>query len=99
MNWSQSSDENVDYQARHHEVEFEFTPYYGAANLNFTSAQQTLKLQYKRTVLYTDSTDTATSGLNPLSILSGNPQLPIARTDYKHLSIDAEGIVLLDNGS
>ena len=94
-----SSDGPIDYQVRHHDVDFVLSPYYGTANLSFITAQNTLKLKYKSMLLYKDDNGVPTSGLNPLSIRTGNLALPVARADYQRLCLDPEGIVLNEDGS
>ncbi|KAF9556491.1 hypothetical protein CPC08DRAFT_737062 [Agrocybe pediades] len=102
-------DGTVDYQARRHELQFTLSPYSGSANLNFTSAQQTLKISYVDTILEFERNHTMTSGLDPTAIRpaqSGfpglplaDPQMPIASTKEPHLVLDVEGIVLNADGT
>jgi hypothetical protein len=97
-----SSNETVDYQARHHEVDFELFPYYGTDNLDFDTAKETLKLEYKKTTLYFERENTATSGLDPVGVrpeTGDDPGLPTASDDYPHLSVDTEGLVLNKDGT
>lgn len=85
------------------------SPYYGDADLSFTNAQKTLQLTYKSTLLYTERNDVQTSGLDPIairdaqagfpSVATADPQLPIASTSLPHLSVDAEGIALNNDGT
>jgi hypothetical protein len=85
------------------------TPYYGSTNLKFAAAQQTLKLQYKKTMLTFERNHTKTSGLDPLAIrpaqsavpatIFPDPQMPIASTALPHLTIDAEGLVSNSDGT
>lgn len=103
------SDHTIDYQARHHVVDFEFTPYYGVTPLSFTDAQKTLQLEYRKTVLHWDRKHTKTSGLDPLGVRPhqrgfprdphADPEMPIANATYDHLSVDAEGLVVNDDGT
>lgn len=93
----------VDYQARHHEIDFVLSPYYGAGNLSFLDAQKTLALKYRKTILHIDRNNTKTSGLDALGIREAqigyprnpyaDPQVPVANASYQHLSVDAEGLV------
>ncbi|KAF9464214.1 esterase-like activity of phytase-domain-containing protein [Collybia nuda] len=102
-------DGTIDYQSRIHEIDFTFTPYYGSANLKFADAQQTLKLQYKSTMLTFERNHTKTSGLDPTAIRAAqsggpavtfpDPQMPIVSTALPHLTIDAEGLVSNADGS
>lgn len=103
------SDGTIDYQSRQHEIDFVFTPYYGTANLNFTAAQQTLALTYKNTILRVERNNTKTSGLDPMAVraatsgyptlVTADPQLPIASTSEPHLTIDSEGLVSNSDGT
>ncbi|KAJ3478425.1 hypothetical protein NLI96_g9767 [Meripilus lineatus] len=102
-------DGTIDYQARQHSIDFVLSPYYGDTPLNFTAAQQTLQLTYRDTLLYTERNNVKTSGLDPLairpaqsnfpSVASADPPLPIPATTFSHLSVDAEGLVLNDDGT
>ena len=90
-------EKTVDYQARHHNIDFTLTPYYGSEDLSFTTAQQTLQLTYRNTLLYYDRKG-RTTGLDALAVRPAvnaehyvDPPLPIPSQDYSHLSIDAEG--------
>lgn len=72
------------------------TPYYGSETLSFVDAQQTLKLIYNNTLLYTERNETKTSGLDALGVRGADnayadPPLPIASETYPHLSLDLEG--------
>jgi hypothetical protein len=102
------SNATIDYQAHHHEIDFTLSPYYSSAPLSFASAQQTLKLDYKRTILLEERHHTKTSGLDPLAVRLqqygfpnnplADPALPIAKTDYDHLCMDPEGLVANSDG-
>jgi hypothetical protein len=100
---SLSSNKTIDYQARHHCVDCKLTPYYGTANLDWAEAQKTLKLSYKKTILYSGPVaKVPATGLDPLAVKPASrkfPELPIAATDYQHVSVAAEGIVLNKDGS
>lgn len=99
----------VDYQSRHHEIDFMLTPYYGISQLNFTTAQQTFSLEYKKTILKTERQNKKTTGLTPLAVRKkligypiiafSDPEMPIAAVDSPRLSIDAEGFVSNSDGS
>ncbi len=96
-------DGTIDWQGRQHQIDFVLTPYYAADNLDFDDALDTLKLTYRDTLLYTERTAQKTTGLDALAVrpaqtVSNNitiadPALPVAATN-KHLSLDAEGLVL-----
>lgn len=98
-----NSNGTIDYQSRTHEIDFVLEPYYGSTNLNFTDAQKTLSLTYKKTTLNFERQNKKTSGLTPLAVRKKqlgfpllpifDPEMPIASTALPHLSIDAEGIV------
>ncbi|KAK7689375.1 hypothetical protein QCA50_007167 [Cerrena zonata] len=102
-------DGTVNYQARQHAIDFVLSPYYGDGDLSFTAAQNTLQLTYKSTLLYTERNDVQTSGLDPIAIraaqpgfpnaATADPQMPIASTSLPHLSVDAEGLALNDDGT
>ena len=99
----------MNYQARQHAIDFVLSPYYGDDDLSFTDAQKTLQLTYKNTLLYTERNDVQTSGLDPVairaaqsgfpSVATADPQLPIASTSLPHLSVDAEGLALNNDGT
>ncbi|EIN10940.1 hypothetical protein PUNSTDRAFT_133002 [Punctularia strigosozonata HHB-11173 SS5] len=99
----------INYQGRQHSIDFTLTPYYGTSALSFSDAQQTLKLNYKSTLLYFDRGHVKTSGLDALGIRpaeDGSPQdsladpvMPIPNSTFNHLSVDAEGLVLNADGS
>ncbi|KAG5635359.1 hypothetical protein H0H81_011548 [Sphagnurus paluster] len=100
--------EPVDYQSRIHEIDFTLTPYYGSAKLNFTAAQKTLSVTYKKTILSYERLTKKTSGLTPLAVREkqigyplvafSDPEMPIASSDSPRLTIDAEGVVSNPDG-
>ncbi|KAG6845603.1 hypothetical protein H0H87_006656 [Tephrocybe sp. NHM501043] len=102
-------DQTINYQARTHEVDFTLVPYYDTVNLTFAAAQKTLSLKYKKTTLAWDRNNVKTSGLSPVAVRQpqqgypakalADPEMPIASTELPHLSINAEGIVQLQDGS
>ncbi|EPQ52875.1 hypothetical protein GLOTRDRAFT_64673, partial [Gloeophyllum trabeum ATCC 11539] len=102
-------DGTVDYQARQHVIDFVLSPYYGTDDLSFTAAQQTLKLDYKSTLLYYERNDTKTTGLDSLAIRPqqdgypqnslADPPMPIPNITYNHLCTDAEGLALNADGT
>lgn len=71
--------------------------------MTFTDAQKTLELKYLKTILHWDRNNVKTSGLDALGVRAAqrgfpqnpdaDPQMPIANATYRHLSIDAEGLV------
>lgn len=99
----------IDYQGRHHEIDFVLSPYYGTANLSFTAAQNTLKLDYKKTILHFERNDTKTSGLDALAVrpaqvgfpqfVDADPEMPIPSTQLPHLCLDTEGIISNADGT
>ncbi|KAG8908978.1 hypothetical protein FRB99_000081 [Tulasnella sp. 403] len=95
-------DNTVDFQGRQHEFNFNFKPYYGAVNLSYADAQKTLKLTYKRTLLYTERFGKHTTGLDPLDVrpkTKKDPIIPVPSVKNKNnLSIDAESLVLDSDG-
>lgn len=99
-----TSDGTIDYQARHHEIDFVLTPYYDSKNLDYASAQQTLTLEYKKTVLEFDGQKT-TSGLDPQGVrnLSSSTAfpgpLPVVSSTDDRLVLDVEGIIANADGS
>ncbi|EMD36215.1 hypothetical protein CERSUDRAFT_74243 [Gelatoporia subvermispora B] len=102
-------DGTVDYQARQHVLDFKLSPYYSADDLSFTAAQSTLQLTYQDTLLYFEREHTATTGLDALAVrpadsgfptvISADPAMPIPATDFSHLTVDAEGLALNQDGS
>ncbi|KZT22044.1 hypothetical protein NEOLEDRAFT_1244195 [Neolentinus lepideus HHB14362 ss-1] len=102
-------DGTVDYQARQHVIDFVLSPYYGADDLSFTTAQQTLQLDYKSTLLYYERNSTKTTGLDSLAIRPqqaeypqnplADPPMPIPNATYNHLCTDAEGLAINSDGT
>ena len=100
------SDSTINYQARHHAIDFVLNPYYGSQNLSFASSQKTLSLRYRNTVLEYDVNRKNTSGLDPQSIrepflgrLSFPGPLPIVSRHDDRLVLDVEGLVSNKDGS
>lgn len=102
------SDGTIDYQARHHEIDFQLNPYYNSTKLSFTNALKTLELTYRDTVLEIDVNSKRTSGLDPQGIRSptsgANPQpfpspLPIVTPVDDRLVLDIEGLIANPDGS
>lgn len=101
-------DGTIDYQSRQHEIDFIFTPYYASANLDFITAQKTLPLTYKNTVLKFERNNTKTSGLDPTVVRAAqidfpqrvvaDPELPVASKSLPHLTLDVEGVVSNNDG-
>ncbi|KAF8073546.1 esterase-like activity of phytase-domain-containing protein [Lyophyllum atratum] len=99
----------IDYQSRHHEIDFTLTPYYDTANLSFVAAQNTLSLRYRKTILNSERENKKTSGLTPLAVRKEqsrsstkaflDPEMPIASIAEPHLSVDAEGLVSNPDGT
>ena len=106
---TQCSVTTINYQARQHDIDFLLTPHYGAANLTFEEAQGTLKVTYKKTLLYKDRRSVKTSGLDPLGVRPqdfgfplvaiSDPVMPIANSSFNHLTMDCEGLVVNNDGS
>ncbi|TDL29854.1 hypothetical protein BD410DRAFT_44469 [Rickenella mellea] len=102
-------DGTVDYQGRQHDVDFVLSPYYGGTNLSFSAAQKTLKVTYRRTRLYAERHNTKTTGLDALAVRpqspgfpaipTADPEIPIPSLNFNHLSLDAEGLVLMSDGT
>ena len=77
--------------------------------LSFTAAQQTLQLDYKNTILYTERQGVKTSGLDAQGVRpaqpgfpstpTADPAMPIPSSSFSHLSLDLEGLVLNADGS
>lgn len=105
------SETTIDYQGRHHEIDFAFKPYYGSADLSFANAAKTLELTYKSTLLYTDRDGSKTTGLDATGVRAASsqypdpdvpladPPLPIPSSSNNHLTVDCEGLVLNSDGS
>ncbi|KII85662.1 hypothetical protein PLICRDRAFT_178703 [Plicaturopsis crispa FD-325 SS-3] len=101
----------VNYQARIHEYDIVFTPYYGSKNLSYNDAAKTLQLAYKRTVLHYDRGHVNTTGLDPIAVRPASsthfphtnsyadPPLPIVSKQDQRLTIDAEGLVMNNDGT
>ena len=94
----------MNYQARRHEIEFTFTPYYDSAPLDYTTAAKTLQLTYLKTTLLYDRLHNTTTGLDPTAVrptsnVPKDPQVPIVSTDDPRLSLDIEGSVEDKDGS
>ena len=85
----------MDYQACQHKIKFTFTPYYGSAPLDYSTAAQTLQLTYHKTTLLYKHLKKKTTGLDPLAVrmTASDPQVPITSTDDPRLSLDVEGTV------
>jgi hypothetical protein len=85
------------------------TPYYDNDSLSFKKSKKTLNLTYQSTLLYDGLFSVKTSGLDPQAIRPADadastnplaqPQLPIANSTYQHHSVDAEGLVLNNDGT
>ncbi|KAF9038063.1 esterase-like activity of phytase-domain-containing protein [Panaeolus papilionaceus] len=99
----------IDYQARHHEIQFRLAPYTSSTPLSFAKAQLTLQLTYLNTTLEFERSHTKTSGLDPAavrpaqsgfpSVPTADPQLPIASSSETHLTLDVEGLVMNTDGT
>ncbi|GJJ08810.1 hypothetical protein Clacol_003029 [Clathrus columnatus] len=99
-------DGTVNYQGRQHIVDFVLTPYYDTIPLSFNASQQTLALNYRSSLLYTERQGKTTTGLDSLAIRSPeqvglimDPSDPIANTTFNHLCLDAEGLALNADGT
>ena len=66
----------MNYQARRHEIEFTFTPYYDSAPLDYTTAAKTLQLTYLKTTLLYDRLHNTTTGLDPLAVRPSDSDVP-----------------------
>ncbi|KAG8918311.1 hypothetical protein FRC02_002463 [Tulasnella sp. 418] len=92
----------VDWQTRRHEIDFVLTPYTGSTPLSFSDAKKTLELTYKKTLLYTERQEKKPTGLDALDYrpaTGSDPELPIPSKTKDNLSLDAEGLVLNNDGS
>lgn len=95
-------DKTVDYQARHHTIDFVLTPYEKKKKLTFEDAQATLQVAYTGTILKTERDGKKTTGLDAAAIRDASgidPQLPIASMSDDRLSLDVEGMVANADGS
>ncbi|KAG8942630.1 hypothetical protein FRC03_002993 [Tulasnella sp. 419] len=91
----------VDWQTRQHEIDFVLTPYTGSTPLSFSDAKKTLELTYKKTLLYTERQNKKPTGLDALDYrpaTGSDPELPIPSKTKDNLSLDAEGLVLNNDG-
>lgn len=103
------SDGTVDYQARQHQIDFVLNPHYTTAALSFTQAQQTLQLQYRSTLLYTERNNGKTTGLDAAGVRDAqssfpkdplaDPEMPIPKKKDDRLTLDMEGLVLNADGT
>lgn len=83
-------------------------PYYSTSALSFTAAQQTLKLTYRDTLLYTERQAAKTTGLDAGGVraaqagfpgtATADPQMPIPSKSDNRLTLDLEGLVLNADG-
>lgn len=93
----------VDYQARQQIIDIQFTPVYSSEPQTYDEAiSSSIKLKYKKTVLYTDASGVPTTGLDPLGVRPATgeaPALPVASSTYDRLSLDPEGLVVNKDGS
>ncbi|KIM32609.1 hypothetical protein M408DRAFT_6128 [Serendipita vermifera MAFF 305830] len=89
----------IDWQTRQHVVKFTLKPYYGVANLPFSEAAKTLKLDYVSTTLYTFN-GKPTSGDDPefVDTVSGI-KYPVVASNYTRLTTDTEGLVSNKDGT
>ncbi|KAI0339337.1 hypothetical protein BDW22DRAFT_1409186 [Trametopsis cervina] len=102
-------DGTVDYQGRQHQLDFVLSPHYATSNLSFTAAQQTLLLNYKGTLLYTERAGAKTTGLDATGVRNAqsgfpsnplaDPQMPIPTKKDNRLTLDLEGLVLNPDGT
>lgn len=102
-------DGTIDYQARQHQIDFVLDPYYGTADLSFAQAQQTLKLTYRSTLLYTERAHGVTTGLDAGGVRDAqsdypdaplaDPEIPIPSSKDNRLTLDLEGLVLNADGT
>jgi hypothetical protein len=94
--------QTIDWQGRHHLLDFEFTPYTASTKLSYSQAKDTFKVTYKETIVYSERSGVPVSGLDPAAVRApsgGDPQVPIAAATYPRLSLDAEGLVENSDGS
>ena len=92
----------MDYQGRQLDIDFLLTPYYGTAPLSFSAALKTLSVTYKRTLLYTERNNAATTGLDALAVRAAtgiDPAFPIPLQSLNRLTLDCEGLVLNADGT
>lgn len=94
----------IDYQARHHDIDFTMFPYYDLPQLPFEVAKGTLELSYSRTVLEVERNNSRTTGLDALSARPArndtrDPVLPIPSGSKPNLTLDIEGMVINPDGT
>ncbi|KAL1715163.1 esterase-like activity of phytase-domain-containing protein [Schizophyllum commune] len=95
-------EKTVDYQARHHALDFVLTPYTKSKKLSFEDAQKTFQVTYTGSVLKTERDGKKTTGLDAAAVRDASgidPQLPIPSTSIDRLSLDVEGMVANADGS
>lgn len=77
--------------------------------MTFESAQQTLQLNYRKSILYFERDDQKTTGLDALAVRAvengfpadptADPEMPIPALIFNHLTVDAEGIAFNADGT
>ena len=85
------------------------SPYYNTQNLSFAAGQETLKLTYRNTLLYTERQGGNTTGLDAggvraaqtgfPAVPTADPQMPIPSKKDNRLTLDVEGLVLNADGT
>ncbi|PVF97559.1 hypothetical protein CPB86DRAFT_419569 [Serendipita vermifera] len=94
-------DRPIDWQTRLHTLSFTLKPYYGTANLSFADAQNTFKLEYLSTTLYTFR-GTPASGADPTYVKKfdgSSVQYPVVSANETHIVTDCEGLVENEDGT
>ncbi|WVQ97554.1 hypothetical protein IAU59_004668 [Kwoniella sp. CBS 9459] len=94
-----NTDKTTDYVARRHQLSFTLNPYYGNSSLEYQSAKSTFDLKYDSTLRYYEPDGTPTTGLDAQAVRNGTKPEPIPSTSYSHISTDAEGLVVLADGT
>ncbi|OCF39123.1 hypothetical protein I317_07064 [Kwoniella heveanensis CBS 569] len=94
-----NTDKTTDYIARRHQLTFTLNPYYGNTSLEYQSAKSTFDLKYDSTLRYHEADGTPTTGLDAQAVRNDTKPEPIPSSSYNHISTDAEGLVVLADGT
>ncbi|PWY98451.1 hypothetical protein BCV70DRAFT_164572 [Testicularia cyperi] len=103
-------EKTIDYVARHHTFDFEFTEYTGTKNLSFEKAVKLFDMEYQSTLFYHEAVAKKrnTTGLDPTKVRTGGLSTkvptdgPLAAADgtsLNSISFDAEGLAASPDGT
>ncbi len=99
----------IDYVARHHTFDFEFTEYTGSSDLAFSQATKLFNITYRDSTFYHEAAGKNTTGLDPTIVRtgglsgSGTNDGPLAAANTNQnpasLSFDTEGFSASPDGT